>query len=274
MNRTATIIFSSISTLLRPLVRILLRNNIPLRTFTDLAKRVYVDVALNEFALPGRKQSISRVALLTGLSRKEVLSVTRMPPPTDSLSMELHNRAARIISGWVRDPRFQDQAGQPAALPFDGETSSFTLLVREFSGDIPPRAVLDELSRVGLTTRNEDGSVNLLAPAFLPQTDADKLHILGSDVADQISTIDHNLTAPAEAAFFQRKVCYHYFPDDHLATLKQLTALKAQNLLEEMDRWLAEHDSQDPAPDDTGRHKRVGISIYYFEDEARETPHE
>lgn len=274
MKRTSEIIYSAVSALLRPLVRILLRNNIPLGTFTDLAKRIYVDVALNEFALPDRKPSISRVALLTGLSRKEVLRVTRMPLLTDNMSVDLHDRAARIIGGWVRDPRFQDCDGKPAPLPFDGETASFTQLVREFSGDIPPRAVLDELSRVGLTTRSEDGSVSLLAPAFLPQTDADKLHILGSDVADQIRTIDHNLTALPGTAFFQRKVCYHYFPADHLAALKQLTVLKSQNLLEEVDRWLADHDSQDPAPDDIGRHRRVGISIYYFEDDAKEAPHE
>jgi uncharacterized protein DUF6502 len=109
------IIFSTVSTLLRPLVRILLRNNVPFPTFADLAKRVYVDVATEEFQLPGRMQSISRVALLTGLSRKEVLRVTRLAPPSDSLAAERHNRAARVVGGWVRDPRFHDGEGQPGS---------------------------------------------------------------------------------------------------------------------------------------------------------------
>ena len=67
------VIAGAVCKLLRPLVRILLRNNVPHSMFCDFAKWVYVDVALREFQLPGRKRSISRVALLTGLSRKEVL---------------------------------------------------------------------------------------------------------------------------------------------------------------------------------------------------------
>ena len=68
-------LFSAIPRLLRPLIRILLRNGVPYGTFADLAKRVYVNLAANECGLPGRKQSISRISILTGLSRKEVSGV-------------------------------------------------------------------------------------------------------------------------------------------------------------------------------------------------------
>ncbi|RPJ21242.1 MAG: hypothetical protein EHM35_18465, partial [Planctomycetaceae bacterium] len=104
----STVIAGAVCSLLRPLVRILLRNNVPFTTFADLAKWVYVRVALEEFSLAMRKQSISRVALLTGLTRKEVLRVKRHAAPGDPAVSEKQNRAARVVSGWVRDPRFHD----------------------------------------------------------------------------------------------------------------------------------------------------------------------
>jgi hypothetical protein len=272
MMQLNEIIYSAVCTLLRPLVRILLRNNIPLASFTELAKRVYVEVAMEDFHLPRRKQSVSRVALLTGLSRKEVLRVTRLAPVTDSVMAEQHNRSARVISGWARDERFQDQ-GTTADLSFDGGAASFVELVKQYSGDITPRAVLDELLRVGLVQRTEDGRIHLAAPAYLPQSEAEKMHILGSETADLIGTIDHNLQKDQPVPFFQRKVCYTRFPATHLAKLRSLSREKAQLLLEELDGWMASHDEQDPEPDSDGQHRRVGLSIYYFESELQEGDH-
>ena len=44
-------LFAAILKLLRPLVRILLRNGVPYGAFADIAKRVYVDVAAQEFGV-------------------------------------------------------------------------------------------------------------------------------------------------------------------------------------------------------------------------------
>ena len=64
---------------------------------------------------------------------------------------------ARVVSGWVRDSRFLDSNGQPAVLPVEGNGVSFNELVRHFSGDMPVRAVLDELDRVGVIDHLPDG---------------------------------------------------------------------------------------------------------------------
>src|SRR3970040_2984791 len=99
---------AAVTTLLRPLVRLLLRNGASYGTFSDLAKRVYVDVAREEFGIPGRKQSKSRVSIITCLSRKEVLRVKRLPGTDDMGALQRYNLAARAISGWARAPRFRD----------------------------------------------------------------------------------------------------------------------------------------------------------------------
>ena len=145
--------------LLRPLIRILLRNNVSHRTFVELAKLVYVEVANTEFGIAGKKQTVSRIAILTGLTRKEVQRLLAQPPDTESVAEEEYHRASRVITGWVRDPNFGDEKGHPQPLRMEGKRASFSELVKRYSGDIPVRAMLDELLRVGAVKQLKDGRI-------------------------------------------------------------------------------------------------------------------
>ena len=253
--------------LLRPLVRILLREGISYKTFVDLVKWVYVDVAMKEFGIEGRKQSISRVSVITGLSRKEVLRVRRLERPDDSASAEKYNRAARVIAGWRRDKDFLDAKGRPASLPMTGKGATFAELIRRFSGDVPVRALLDELIRIGAVKKLRNNRIRLLARVYVPEgSDVDKLQILGTDVSYLIATIDHNLQHGDRRPVFQRKVFYDNLPDEALPKFRKLSTKKAQRLLELLDRWLAEHDRDiNTSVEGTGRN-RAGLGIYYIEE--------
>jgi hypothetical protein len=260
-------LYAAILRLLRPLARILLRNGVSFSTFSDLAKWVYVDVAAKEFGIEGRKQSTSRVSVITGLSRREVMRVRKLPRPDITASTERHNRAARVIAAWRRESDFLDADGKPAPLPMEGCGETFSELIKRFSGNVPPRAVLDELINVGAVERREDGSVCLLTRAYIPKSlDAHKLNILGTDVQHLISTIDHNLDPGPAAPIFQRKVAYDNLPDDVLPKFRKLFARRAQSLLESADRWLAMRDRDiNPAVEGSGRN-RAGFGIFFFEE--------
>lgn len=268
MNQT---LFAAVIRLLRPLARILLRNGVPFGTFVEVAKRVYVDMAMAELDIPGRKQSVSRASIITGLSRKEVSRIKALPNQSDTEAVERYNRAARVISGWVRDRRFADRTGKPADLPLEGRGATFTELVKRYSGDVPARAVRDELLRVGAVERLPDGRIRLLARAYIPRTgEADKLGILGVDVGHLISTIDHNLLHGANDPYFQRKVSYDNLPGKMIPELRTLTTTRGQAFLEDMDRWLSQYDRDiNPSAPGTDR-KRAGIGIYYFEEDLTE----
>lgn len=254
--------------LLRPLVRILLRNGISYGVFADLARWIYVDVADKEFGVEGRKQTVSRVSVITGLTRKEVSRLQAIETPNDEAAIQQYNRAARVISGWVRDTRFMNKNGAPAELPFEGSDISFSQLVKQYSGDIPARAILDELLRVGTVERTDKNNIRLVQQAYIPRTgEENKLHILGTDVSDLIATIDHNLQHTNDDPYFQRKVMYDNLPEEVIPRLRKLTEEQGQALLEELDRFLSQYDrDSNPLADGTGR-KRAGISIYYFEDD-------
>lgn len=255
--------------LLRPLVRILLRHGVSFGSFSEVARRVFVEVASRDFAIEGRKQSIARIATLTGLTRKEVSRLLGEGPITDAATAERHNRAARVIGGWLRDTEFCTSTGEPRALTMAGE-GSFPMLVKRYSGDMPPRAVLDELLRVGAVEQDAGGRIALRARAYVPSgSEVDQLHMLGTDVGALIETIDNNLAPDDRAPRFQRKVLYDNVPDEALEAFRALAAQRGETLLSELNEWLARHD-RDATPGAGGRGRnRAGLGIYYFE-----APHE
>jgi len=251
---------------LRALVKVLVRHGLAFPAFVELAKHAYVDVALNEFAIPGRKPSVSRAALLTGLTRKDVQRVVDEGGAGADETVLQENRAARVVAGWLRDHDFHSD-NEPAALQFYGDDASFSTLVRRYSGDMPPRAVLDELIRVGAVQRDDGGRLHLQTRGYIPRaSDAAKLDILGSDVPYLISAIDHNLQGLAPSRF-QRKVMYDNLPVEAIQEFRALSARVSQEVLERLDAWLADHD-RDANPAVTGEGRmRAGLSIFAIEEE-------
>jgi hypothetical protein len=255
---------AAVLSLLKPLVRVLLRNGIAYGSFAELAKKIYVDVAFNEFAPDKKKQTISRVSALTGLTRKEAKRFHELQNPDTHGSEQRYNRAIRVISGWVNDPEFHDAQGQAAELPIEGEKGSFASLARKYSGDVPTQSMLAVLSIASSIEKTGD-RVRLIRQAYVPGDDAaEKLGILGSDTAELIATIDHNLVCDKSASRFQRKVSNSRVSAEALPAFQALSAQKAQALLEELDAWLDRHEVDKDAQDsDQGQY--VSLGIYYYE---------
>ena len=116
-----------------------------------------------------------------------------------------------------------------------------------------------------------DGRIRPCNRAYVPvMDDEQKLEILGTDVADLVACIDHNLGSPPEDAFFQRKVAYDNLPAEYLPALRRLVGLDAQALLEQLDRDMSSHDRDVSGKTDGGARKRAVIGIHYFEEDQHE----
>ena len=257
----------SLYRLMRPLVRILLRNGYAYGTLAEQLRKVYVDIAYHEFPPEGRKQTVSRVSALTGLTRKEVKRLLEGGDAGSTAGQDRYNRAVRVVSGWINDKRFQDASGKPANLPIEGKRKSFALLVKEYSGDIPTKAMLDMLVDAGSVAKQDD-RVRLIRHAYIPGSDSvDKIRILGSDVSELIATIDHNLTAADTDLLFQRKVAYDNISPDAVPKLKKLSFRKAQALLEQLNREYAKHELEE---DGSVGGRYISLGIYYHEHDPSE----
>ena len=232
-----------------------------------------MELAKEEFGINGKKATVSRIAILTGLTRKEVQALLDQPANNKDEIDNEYNRAARVIAGWLRDSKFSDGRGHPAPLPLGGKRGSFSALVKIYSGDIPVRAVLDELLHSGAVEQLKDGRICLRARGYIPQKSApEKLHILGTDAADLIATIDHNVYVNPKRPRFQRKVMYDNIPMEAAQEFRAIAAARSQELLESLDRWLSNRDRDvNPTSKGSGR-VRTGVGIYHFEDHRQSEP--
>ena len=249
--------------LMRPLVAVLLRHGMPYGAFAELARKAYVDEAFAQAAATARRPTVSSVSAVTGLTRKETKRLRELDVIDDEASARRYSRALRVVSAWVSDPRFQTPDGQPAVLHLEGSAASFSQLVKEFSGDIPAAAMLSVLEIGGTVAQGENG-ISLLERAYIPAaTPLEKIDILGTDVAELIATIGHNLCASPEDRYFQRKVSNVLVHPDSLPAFRQLSNKMSQQLLEEYHRWLTQHEIGRTAASSGVEPCYVAVGIYY-----------
>ena len=248
------------------IVPTLLRNGLSYGEFDQLARKCFVDVAFRDFPPTGRKQTLSNVAIVTGLNRKEVKKLHEFDADHGAEGAQKYNRAVRVLGGWLNDPRFQRKDGNPRDLEYEGE-DSFSELVRQYSGDMPVAAMQKVLTQSGNIRFTDDGSLRLLSHAYLAADDpAEKIAILGTDTSELIETIDFNLSAPEEALRFQRKASNPRVAIAAIPEIKQFLRRKGQAFLEEVDLYFTQHEARDDEPG-----AKLSVSVYYHESEDAKT---
>ncbi len=265
-NKLQQLLTAAVIRVLRPLVRVLIRHEMSHAEFSELARRAYVQEAYANFGLSGRKMTYSRVAVLTGLSRKEVVRLVNLDESELSVAP---TRAVRVIDGWMQDPEFHGASGKPKPLPLHGTSGSFSALVARYSGDITLGAVVDELERVGVVSRPNKDTVELIESGYIPQADElEKVHVLSVCTADLLHTAVHNLDADTENRRLQRQLTYSDIPKSVADDFRQEATSRALTLLDELRASLtARRDNALPQlpPEPL---TRVGLGIYYHEENA------
>lgn len=259
-------LLAAYSKLLRPLIRILLRHGITYAELSEIAKRVYVHTAAQEFRVPGKKMSKARIAIVTGLTRKEVQRIANVKLEGWGGEKTSFSRIGRVLSGWHTDPDFTGPYGMPLELRYDSENPddvTFVKLVQRFSGDMTPRAMLDELLRVGAVVETDQNWFkavrreyvpNLLAPNFLER--------VGTGVHNFVTTIETNMQkeAPGKGRF-ERSVWRPggIRPVD-LPVFDSFVRERCQAMLDEIDNWLSKLD----APEEGEETINTGVGIYHY----------
>jgi Family of unknown function (DUF6502) len=254
--------------ILRPLVRILIRHGVSFGELAEVLKTVFVEVAARDFTLPERKVSQSRIAILTGLTRKEVAKQEGIIASGGVLDFPSNlNRVTRVLVAWHTDPEFTGPYGMPLDLPFDSTSpANFMSLVRKHSGDMAARAMLDELLRVGAVERLASGSFKVLARAYIPRDfDPDALHRFGEVVRDFIHTYEFNMDKRPGLGRFERIV----FADDGLReelmpAFNALIRAKGPQLLNELDNWLSAQESTSTSRTRHSKKLKTGVGIYHY----------
>jgi hypothetical protein len=252
----------------KPLARALLRAGIGYREFADVAKAAFVHEASNEFGLRGRPTNISRVAVMTGITRKEVKSV-RDQSIHKSFSWPISESPASIIlSRWVSDSRFCDSRGAPKILNYEDADDSFTQLIRTYAGDIPPGAMRSELKRVGAISELPDKKLKIVKRYFVPTGLDDRFLIGLVDVTGaSLETLAFNCnprrtTSPR----VHRVASFDNVPRSALPLIQAEASVRLGELAERFDGYLVNAcEAGQHAADISKSGIQAGIGLFYFE---------
>jgi len=254
----------AVTKVLAPLVRLLMRHGVSHAEFVNWAKQAYVNEAGEHFGIDGKPPTLSRIAIVTGINRKEVKRIRELPSDVNT-GLSKHNRAVRVVTGWLQDQQFQTPQGKPRTLTYGDNNDSFNQLVRRHGGDVPARALLDELERVG-TVKHEEGKVTLLHQGYVPQqSESALLDIFATSATDLLTTLDYNLDGKQQRRL-QMSVAYDNVTTEGREEFRQLSASEGLKLLRSLDAALSPHDQGRDTDNPAAGHHRVGLGIYWIED--------
>ena len=235
---------------LRPLVRILLRSGIGYPQFAELAKIAYLQEAFGDKDHRGRFTNLSRVAVRTGLSRKEV-SRLRMSledgSVLDALSKavdyeSLH--AARVLQLWHSDPRFVQWDGAPEVLRFSDGDRSFSALVKAAGGDVPPGAVRAELLAASAVIELDDGSLKVLKRHFVPADLGEELLVgFTHMVIPVLEGLARNTSGVAKEPSVQRLAYSRRLMPSALPLFRHIARERCGDFVQSVDDWLVSHEA-------------------------------
>lgn len=259
---------------MKPLARLLLKGGIGYREFAEICKTVFVEVASDDYGIRGRKTNMSRVAVMTGLTRKEVRKIRNAIEAGLTSPITRTRRPESVLAVWHGDPEYLDKHMNPKRIPFEGTGANFRDLVARVGGDIPPRAMLNELLRAGSIVP-EGSKFRAVSRSYVPESnDPAAVHLAGEAISDLVSTIHHNLSWPGpDGRFLERRVYSDRLPRSQRRRFRKLARDKGELLLHDLNAWLSDRERSARKVDPTesiGEMPTIGVGIYFFDNAPQE----
>ena len=256
--------------LLRPLVRIALKNGVTFPAFAGALRDAYIKVASSE--LKGSQTDVSgdAVALMTEIDVAQVVEVLQAPDVVELGGADRGvNSVARVLLGWHTDRDYigpyglvRDLAFGPTEAPAKKEVSGFVDLARRYCPGISPKVILDELVRTGCVQDLGNGFYRALTRLYVPQQ-------LSAESIRRLAEVVHNITETLEVNFrrsvrgtgrIERTVYADYGlrPED-LTEFDKYVRERGQLFADDIDNWLSER-SQEVHADAV----QTGIGFYHY----------
>lgn len=278
MSTPKETVLSACRHLMAPIVGILLRNGVTYKELASLCKQIYVQVAAKEFGIRGRDTNLTRIAILTGIDRKEAARIKEELKNNDEsdASQKGQDRMTRVLSGWHQDKDFLEPNGAPKALTVDGEAFSFTQLVKRYGGDMPAVAILKEFKRCEIVSQDDDGKLYAVKRYYVPsQSDPGALLRAGSVINDLSSTLYYNLykaeASKGNSLHFERRATNTQMSPEKAEEFRRFVEQEGQAFLEKIDAWLTANETNEKENTQHTQTIRLGVGTYLIEQNFSET---
>ena len=276
VERRSTNVLRAVHRALRPLIRFLLSRGVTFPVFAETMKQAFVLVARDDLPLEGKRDTDSRLSILTGIHRRDIKRIREGGErPVDARLQAaregIHRNpteislSARVIALWTGLPEYRDGEGNPkplARFARHGGEQSFEALVRQVNRDIRPRALLDEWLRRGAVVVDERDRLCLNVNAFMKtQQLEDKAHYLAMNVHDHIAVVTHNMEG-AEPPFLERCVYYGRLTPESVQELEALARAEGMRALQKINERALQLKQRDM--EDANATHRMNFGVYFY----------
>lgn len=262
-------VLASIAYMLVPLVRILLRNGISFREFSDAAKRTFVEACESDRGEANSVLTDARIAIVTGLTRSEVNTIRRASAPEVAHRL-VADSISRVLQGWHEDKDFLGPYGMPRDLTLDDGNSAvpgIKELTGRYAAGVRTHVLVNAMLTAGVAEVIEDGcALRVKQRAYIERgSNADVVEAIARSARRFLDTAEANTRATStDEKIFDRFV----IKDALLRTedwnnFKKLVEERMQPALEDLDSRFSHFDA--PGRDEGGL--SVGVGIYIFRDE-------
>lgn len=175
--------------LLKPLARFCINHGVRIQDLSDFIKGALLDAAVDELEQGGTKATVSRLAAITGMQRRDVEKFRDKEVELD----DSRDLIRKVIGMWQSGTDFTTQAGAPRVLSYGTDDSEFADLARAVSKDLNSATILFELERLGIVEKTSRG-VRLALDSYSPRGDAEAgFKVVAEDVHDLIHSAQDNL---------------------------------------------------------------------------------
>jgi Family of unknown function (DUF6502) len=262
-------LLSAFRYLLKPLIRMAVKNGVSFPEFSTALKQAYVDVASRQIKIAGMSVTAEGIFVITSIETKEVEKILRADTePQYELDAQAQSPLPRLLNAWHMDIEYTGPYGVLRDLEFirsaAGEGKSFSDLAATYCPGISPRALLDELIRTESVKDVGNGFYRALGRSYVPDPLSDEsIRLVAQVVHNLCETLEVNLRPESRGGkgLVQRTVYTRTgLSPEALKRLESHVRERGQLFAEQIDDWFANNQERSGSQ---GKFK-TGVGIYHY----------
>lgn len=245
--------------ILRPAVKFCIRHSLHLQDLIECAKGAFVDAARKDLEDREVKVNVSRVSVMTGVHRPDVLRLLE-EGIADNTERDL---ITRVMGQWRSDRRYRTKSGQPRVLSISGDQNEFAEVCASVSQDINPGTVLFELERVGAVERTRTG-LRLVHESYVPKSNVmGGFSILSDDIDTLTETVEENVLDPERLPHLHARTSYDNVRPDALPEIKRWFLKEGHEFHARVREFVSKFDQDiNPSPSFKGKGEKVVFTSF------------
>jgi hypothetical protein len=259
--------------LLKPLVRIAVKNGVAYPEFSSALKHAYVDVARRHLEGTSTKVTAEGICVITHIEQKDVeSSLASFSNYLAELDLRGQSALPRILHAWHTDGRFTGPYGVLRDLKFElakddasaGEGLTFTDLAVEFCPEFSAKVLIDELLRTRCVVHVGNGYYRATSRFYVPDPlSAESIRVAAQVVHNVCETLELNLRPDSVGGkgLLQRTVYMRNGINKQvLDQFSNFVRARGQIFADDIDDWL---NATRDRPESAGSVK-TGVGFYQY----------